>query len=77
MECPFSRRCPPPALDCFRRPCIRKQILYFARRIIDEQRKVSSANHLIYASIEAITLAETIVMQINTRRNTVLTLNPC
>ena len=46
-------------LNCY----IRKQILYFAR-LIDEQRKVSSANRLIYASVEAVTLAETIVMQI-------------
>ena len=56
-------------LNCY----IRKQILYFAR-LIDEQRKVSSANRIIYASVEAVTLAETIVMQINTMRNTVLTL---
>ena len=61
------------AVNCY----IRKQILYFARLIIDEQRKVSSANRLIYASMEAAQLAETIVMQINTRRNTALTLNPC
>ena len=51
------------AVNCY----IRKQILYFARLIIDEQRKVSSANRLIYASMEAVTFAETIVMQINTR----------
>lgn len=52
---------------------IRQQILYFARQI-EKQRKVSSANRLIYASVEAVTLAETIVTQINTMRNTVLTL---
>ena len=57
-------------LNCY----IRKQILYFAR-LIDEQRKfLQTANRLIYASVEAVTLAETIVMQINTMRNTVLTL---
>ena len=48
-------------LNCY----IRKQILYFAR-LIDEQRKfLQTANRLIYASVEAVTLAETIVMQIN------------
>ena len=61
------------AVNCY----IRKQILYFPRLIIDEQRKVSLENRLIYASMEAVTLAETIVMQMNTRRNTVLTLNRC
>ena len=51
---------------------IRKQILYFARHT-NEQRNVSSANRQS-ASVEAVTLAETIVTQINTMQNTLLTL---
>ena len=53
---------------------IGKQISYICARQIDEQRKVSSENRLISASVQAVTLGETIVMQINTMRNTVLTL---
>ena len=57
-------------LNCY----IRKQILYFAR-LIDERRKVSSDSKSLNICFgRSRHVAETIVMQMNTIRNTILTL---